>query len=140
MTKTEICKYCGGDYVPKRRGAQKFCSNSCRSLNWKNNQPQKEIKPKDILPKNGDLSTQYKPKLRDKISLAGVGNAAIGASLVELGKEVLTPQQNKGATKKDIQDLKAFFRSRYLLVRNLRKDPNGKTPYYDVQTGNLVYF
>ncbi|WP_419212597.1 hypothetical protein ACNR9Q_00365 [Maribacter sp. X9] len=139
MKKTEICLYCGGDYLPKRRGAQKFCSNSCRSLNWKNKQPKEEVKPTAVIPKNVKPLAQNKPDQRDRISVAGVGNAAIGAGLFEFGKEILTPQQNKAATKKDIQDLKVFFRSRYLLVHNLRKDPNGRTPYYDVRTGNLVY-
>ncbi|SNR48797.1 hypothetical protein SAMN04488009_2155 [Maribacter sedimenticola] len=82
---------------------------------------------------------QNESKPEDKISVAGIGNAAIGASLVEIGKEVLTSPQNKAATKGDIQDLKTFLRSRYLKVHNLRKDPHGKTPYYDVKTGNLVY-
>ena len=139
MKKTEICQYCGKDYLPKRRGVQKFCSNSCRSLNWKNKQPVNELKAVSEIPKNENLAEPRKPTLHERMSLAGVGNTVLGMGVVELAKEVLTPEHNKVATKRDIQDLKTFFRSRYLLVHNLSKDPYGRTPYYDVHTGNLIY-
>ncbi|WP_282075798.1 hypothetical protein [Maribacter aquivivus] len=140
MTKTEICNYCGGDYIPKRRGAQKFCSNSCRSLNWKNNQPIKELKVPVANSKNEKPVIAEKPSLQEKMSLAGIGNAAVGVAAVELAKNFVTPNANKPATKKDIEDLKAFLKSRFLPIYNLKKDVHGRTAYYDVQTGNLIYF
>tara|TARA_R110002049_G_scaffold181272_2_gene348571 strand:- start:197072 stop:197317 length:246 start_codon:yes stop_codon:yes gene_type:complete len=76
----------------------------------------------------------------EKISFAGVGNAAAGVAAVEIAKTMFTPAENKSATKKDIQELKALLiKSRYLLIKNLRRDSSGRKPYYDVQTGNVVY-
>ncbi|MEP2058764.1 MAG: hypothetical protein ABJJ05_13210 [Maribacter litoralis] len=139
MIKTEICKYCGGDYIPKRRGAQKFCSNSCRSLNWKNNQPIRELK----VPVANSIEEKpviaEKPSLKEKMSLAGIGNAAAGAAVAEIAKNIITPNANKPATKKDIEDLKMFFKTRFLPINNLKKDMHGRTAHYDIQTGNLVF-
>jgi len=139
MIKTEFCKYCGGDYVPKRRGAQKFCSNSCRSLNWKNNQPIKELKVPVANSKDEKPVIAEKPSLQEKMSLAGIGNAAVGVAAVELAKNFVTPNANKPATKKDIEDLKAFFKARYYIVKNVNKNIHGRTAYYDMMTGNIVH-
>ena len=139
MIKTEICKYCGGHYIPKRRGAQKFCSNSCRSLNWKNNQPIKELKVPVANSKNEKPVIAEKPSLQEKMSLAGIGNAAVGVAAVELAKNFVTPNANKPATKKDIEDLKAFLKSRYFLVKNMRRDIHDRQAYFDIVTGNIIY-
>ncbi|APA63699.1 hypothetical protein [Maribacter sp. 1_2014MBL_MicDiv] len=139
MTKTEICKYCGGDYVPKRRGAQKFCSNSCRSLNWKNNQQIKELKVPDVNTIDEKPVLVQKPSFHEKMSLAGIANAAAGAAVTEIAKDFVTPYANKPATKKDIEDLKAFLKSRYLPIYNLGKDVYNRIPYYDVKTCNVIY-
>ena len=139
MKKTEICKYCGGDYIPKRRGAQKFCSNSCRSRHWKLQQ--------DHL-KNTTLQNTEKSQLpivsnepqKEQMSMAGIGNAATGAALVELGKNILTSPDNKPATKKDINELRSLINGgRFLPVKNIPKDSYGRIPYYDVETGDVVY-
>ncbi|WP_339715844.1 hypothetical protein [uncultured Kriegella sp.] len=139
MKKTENCAYCGEDYVPKRRGAQLFCSNSCRSLNWRDKQRNGEPKKEIAIPKNEAFPETKMASMPEKMSLAGVGNAAAGAAAVELAKTMFTPAENKPATKKDIQELKVFIRSRYLFIKNLQKDATGRNPYYDVQTGYVVY-
>ena len=139
MTKTEICKYCGGDYVPKRRGAQKFCSNSCRSLNWKNNQQIKELKVPAVNSIDEKPVLVQNPSLHEKMSLAGIGNAAAGAAVAEIAKNIITPNANKPATKKDIEDLKAFLKSRYFLVKNMRRDIHGRQSYFDIVSGNIIY-
>ena len=139
MKKKEICSYCGADYVPTRRGAQLFCSNSCRSLNWRNKKRNGEPKKEIAIPKNEVLPETKMASMPEKMSLAGVGNAAAGVAAVELAKNMFTPAENKPATKKDIQELKALIRSRYLFIKNLQKDAMGRNPYYDVQTGNVVY-
>ncbi|UAM97988.1 hypothetical protein K8354_17160 [Polaribacter litorisediminis] len=69
------------------------------------------------------------------MSAAGVGNAAAGTALVELGKNVFGIA---AATKKDIQELKSFIKGRYLPINNLMKDSMGRFPYYDVETGHVV--
>ncbi|WP_149277662.1 hypothetical protein [Pareuzebyella sediminis] len=139
MKKKEICSYCGDEYLPTRRGAQKFCSNSCRSLNWRKKkgigQLIKDVPgPKSEVPQNNKI-----PNPPERMSLAGVGNAATGVAVAEVAKRLLTAEENRPATKKDIQELKALLKSRYLLIRNLKRDNMGRNPYYDVLTGNLVY-
>ena len=139
MIKTEICKYCGVDYVPKRRGAQKFCSNSCRSLNWKKNQQFKELKVPAVNSIDEKSVLEQKPSLHKKMSFAGIGNAAAGAAVAEIAKNIITPNANKPATKKDIDDLKAFLKSRYFLVKNMRRDTQGRPAYYDMITGKVIH-
>ena len=139
MIKTETCKFCGGDYVPKRRGAQKFCSNSCRSLNWKSNQQIKELKVPDVNSIDEKPVLVQKPSFHEKMSLAGIANAAAGAAVTEIAKNIITPNANKPATKKDIEDLKAFLKSRYFLVKNMNRDIHGRPAYYDMITGNIIH-
>lgn len=139
MKKREICCYCGGEYLPTRRGAQRFCSNSCRSLNWRK---KKEIaqRAKEILkPSNEVQEKSTVPPPSEKMSWAGVGNAATGVAVVELAKEVFTHELNKPATKKDIQEIKTLIKSRYLLIKNIPKDVHGRPAYYDVMTGFVVH-
>lgn len=135
MKKTEICHHCNVDYIPNRRGVQKFCSNSCRSRFWylKQNFESKETKVKNQL-----KVVEQKSNI-DKMSLAGVGNAATGVAVVEIAKNLFTSAENKPVTKKDLQELKAFIKGRYLLVNNAKKEAYGRFPYYDVVTGNVVY-
>ena len=139
MIKTEICNYCGGDYIPKRRGAQKFCSNSCRSLNWKSNQQINELKVPAVNSIDEKPVLGQKSSLHEKMSLAGIGNAAVGVAAVELAKNFVTPNANKPATKKDIEDLKAFLKSRYHIVKNMNRDIHGRPAYYDMITGNIIH-
>ncbi|WP_027066809.1 hypothetical protein [Maribacter sp. Hel_I_7] len=139
MIKAEICKYCGGDYLPKRRGAQKFCSNSCRSLNWKNNQHIKELKVPAVNSIDEKPVLAQKPSLHEKMSLAGIGNAAAGAAFVDMAKDFVTPYAHKPATKKDIDDLKVFLKSRYHIVKNMNRDIHGRPAYYDMITGNIIH-
>jgi hypothetical protein len=138
MKKIEICLHCNDDYLPTRRGVQKFCSKSCKSRYWylKKNKQNKELSvynQNSIAPQNLSI---------DKMSLAGVGNAAAGAAIVEVVKTVFTEAENKPATKKDIQELKSLLISgeRYLLVNNIPNDGFGRRPYFDIETGNMVYF
>lgn len=139
MKKTEICLHCGDDYVPKRRGAQKFCSNSCRSRHWfeKQNKKDLSINTAETLP-----STETKPNPSthvEAMSLAGVGNATAGAAIVEIGKTIFTAKKNKPATKKDIDELKQLLVNRYFPVNNMAQDHLGRTPHYDIETGNIIY-
>ncbi|MUH34570.1 hypothetical protein D9O36_01840 [Zobellia amurskyensis] len=138
MKRREICSYCGGDFTPTRRGAQKFCSNSCRSRNWQSKQRDKN-KNQALTKLNNEGLQIPKTTTGEKMSLAGVGNAATGVAVVELAKTILTSAENKPATKRDIQELKTLIKSQYLPIKNLGKDATGRTPYYDVLTGNLVY-
>jgi len=92
------CKYCGKQYKPNRRKKQKYCTNSCRvrAFVLKNeirlNLPSKEIQEKK--------SIQV-----EKMSMAGVGNAAVGTLAVNLATSLFTSEENKPATKKDLKNL-----------------------------------
>ena len=132
MKKTEICQQCGADYTPKRRGAQKFCNNSCRSRHW---QLKQYTEKKDIVIQQDSNPTSQKLKV-EKMSVAGVANATVGTGVVELAKHALGIAP---ATKKDIQELKTLIKGRLLRVNNMDNDAYGRSPFYEVQTGNLVY-
>ena len=43
------------------------------------------------------------------------------------------------ATKRDIQEVKALLKERYLLIKNINKDAYGRSAYYDTETGFWVY-
>jgi hypothetical protein len=135
MKKTEICLHCNADYTPTRRGVQKFCSKSCKSRYWYLKQ---NFQTKEVTVSN--QSTVAKQKLKvETMSFAGVGNAAVGVAAVEVVKSLLTGESNKPATKKDIQELKALIKGRYLPVNNAGKNAFGQSPFYDVETGYVVF-
>ncbi|MDC9722888.1 MAG: hypothetical protein PSN34_08945, partial [Urechidicola sp.] len=75
----------------------------------------------------------------DSINLTSVGNSALGVATIELAKNILTPADNKTVTRKEFNELKSFMSGRYLPVNNAEKDVYGKLPYYDVETGNVVF-
>jgi hypothetical protein len=133
MKKIEICIHCNTDYIPTRRGVQKFCSKSCKSRYWYLKQNKG---PKDKLVINQNKPKEQQNTNNETMSFAGVGNAAAGTALVELAKNVLGIAP---ATKKDIQELKSFIKRRYLPINNLMKDSMGRFPFYDVETGHVVY-
>ncbi len=128
------CHYCGKDYKPKRRYKQRFCSNSCRvnSFNRKKQTglsvPQKEIgKPKSV-------------KI-EKMSIAGIGNAAVGSIAGTVAVNVLTSlmtsDENKPATKKDLMNIMKQNK-RFHLVKNMPQK-TGFVAYYDMETQRIVY-
>lgn len=122
-----ICHYCQKEFIPKRRKAQKFCSTSCRvrnhQLSRKFNKPAK-------------LQTT-KTKV-DQVSVAGVANAAIGTTAADLVKNLLTPEQNKSATKADLKRLEEMLQ-RYHKVGNIKNLSDGRAPYFDMQLKMVVY-
>lgn len=128
------CHYCGKEYKPNRRNKQRFCSNSCRvnSFNRKKEVglsiPQKEIE-------------KAKPLKIEKMSMAGVANATVGAFAgtvaVNLITSLLTSEQNKPATKKDLMNIMGQNK-RFHLVKNVPLRL-GHIAYYDIQTQNIVY-
>ena len=127
------CHYCGKEYKPNRRRKQRFCSNSCRTnafnLKNKNNSVQK-IEEKGI---------NNKPQKVEKMSWAGVGNAAAGTLAVNMISNLLTNDENKPATKKDIKEVKNLLITRYHQIKNMQIDIYGNIPHYDMETKNVVY-
>ncbi|MGO4906319.1 hypothetical protein [Flavobacterium sp. W20_MBD1_R3] len=127
------CNFCGINYKPKRRFVQRFCSDSCRSLNHIKNKNQSELS----VPNNPTKTNN--PIQVDKMSIAGVGNAVAGALAVNFATNIFTKEENKPATKKDIKEIKSLLMTRYHSIKNVPPRPDGARPFYDLQTQSLVY-
>ncbi|MDN3665793.1 hypothetical protein ACFFU1_18295 [Algibacter miyuki] len=136
MKKTEVCLHCGDEYIPKRRGAQKFCTNSCRSRHW---QTKQSNKTNEVVLSKVENTVEKQGAKVEAMSFAGVGNAAAGVAVVDGLKSLLTAKENKAATKKDIQELKTLIIGRFLPINNISIDSMGRCPFYDVETGSVVY-
>ena len=73
---TYNCEYCGKNYIPKRRGKQKFCSASCRTRYWQENNKEEKNLPAEI--------EQTASSEKKKVTLEGIGEAAIGSAASDL--------------------------------------------------------
>ena len=130
------CQNCGKDYIPSRRGVQKYCSNSCRTRAF-------ILKNSKLNLPSAKVETQVEKKESakiDKMSIAGVGNAVAGTAIVKLAEAIFTSEANKPATKNDIKNLEAKIAKRYYLVKNMQKDNSGRNPYFDTIQSCVVYF
>lgn len=126
------CQYCGKDFKPKRRKVQKFCCNSCRTRACNS-------KKQLMLAKPETSSTKSDSNKIDKMSLAGIGNAAAGTIAVNALASLLTREENKPATKKDIKEIKELLLERYHEVLNMQLDAYGNKPFFDIETNTIVY-
>ncbi|UAM97273.1 hypothetical protein K8354_13215 [Polaribacter litorisediminis] len=100
-TRTYECQYCRKEYVPKRRGVQKFCSDSCRVRTHQ--LKSKKPKGEEITIANNIKTGKNKI---EQMSFAGVGNAAAAMFGVNIITDLMTKFENKQATKQDISQLK----------------------------------
>lgn len=125
------CNYCGVEYTPRRRGKQKYCSNSCR-VNAFNNRKKSKLN----LPKINDTEKLSK---KDKMSWSGVGNAAAGTLAINLATSLLTKEHNKPATKGDIQKLMYGSINKSILVKNLPPRMDGSRAYFDTDQQIIIY-
>ena len=58
----------------------------------------------------------------------------------ELTKKMLLDDDNKNATKGDIKKLSVIVRGqRYFKIDNIPKNNHGRTPFFDIQTNNLIF-
>lgn len=126
------CLYCGKTYKPNRRKKQKYCSNSCRTRAFQIRNP----KLGSTLP---SVEKKSAPMKIEKMSLSGVANAAAGVAAVKLFESIITSNENKHATKKDIRELKELLISRYLPILNVPPNNLGEHPFFDMQMKHLVY-
>ena len=128
------CKYCGKEYKPKRRRVQKYCCTSCKNNSY-------NLKKKNdliIIPEN-KLGAN-KPLQIEKMSIAGVGNAAAGAAVVKFAEILFTSEAHKPATKNDLRNLEAKILKRYYPVKNWPQNNFGKKPYFDIVQSCIIYF
>ena len=130
------CEYCHGKFVPKRRRVQKYCSNSCRSKAY---HLRKNGPPLQGLTGGGTPPEKVSDTQTEKMSLAGVGNAAAGTATVTLLTQLFTKEENKPATKGDLRKI-AQNLQRYHRINNLGADLQGRLPYFDLEKEVLVYF
>jgi hypothetical protein len=128
------CQYCKNEFVPRRRKIQKFCSDSCRVSFHRFKNVGVAIKSAELQIKEKETS---KVKV-NQISTAGVANSAIGTGIVEIAKNIFTPEENKPATKGDVLKLAASLK-RYHQIKNLPPNLMGQIPYFDLHTNTLVY-
>ncbi|WP_372521218.1 hypothetical protein [Mesoflavibacter sp.] len=126
------CNYCKQDFVPKRRRVQKYCSNSCRSSAYQLRKGNKNNLP-------ATNNTKPVTEQNDKMTLAGVGNAAVGSMVAGGLVKLFTNEKNKPATKGDIDLLVQKLGGRYHLVKNLQPNAQGALPHYDLIKGIIVY-
>ena len=139
-TRYYTCKYCYKEFEPKRRRVQKYCSNTCR------NKAHHARKSKNALPsllETNPPTTQVKQETKpqvEKVTLAGVTEATTGSLIADSLKALVTKEENKGATKKDLRELKSFIAgARYLPITNINPNQFGRRPYYDIETQEVVY-
>lgn len=91
-----ICEYCSKQYLPRRRHKQRFCSNSCRVNSHQRNKNRRPLE-------DNSPSITANNSNKNKISLAGVGNATIANVVTDLGKAIFIKEENKPSTKGDIK-------------------------------------
>lgn len=128
------CHYCGVEYLPKRRNKQKYCSNSCR-VNAFNVRKNAKTKPSSNL----ETVSRNKPTEVEKISMAGIGNTAIANVITHFGKAVLLSDENKPATKNDLDQMLIKLNQRFVPVRNAPSLNNGTYAFYNRKTETVVY-
>lgn len=126
------CQYCGKDYKPNRRKKQKYCSNSCRTRAFvTRNSIGLSIVKKDVEKKE--------PLTVEKMSMAGIGNAAAGTIAVNVLTSLFTNKEDKPATKGDINNLLHKITQRYYPILNIAPQYDGAKPFYDLETQTLIY-
>ena len=137
------CDYCQEEFIPTRKGVQRFCKSNCRKkYSYHKNKVTSKAKPKVELSQKLEELQHKKNKVKE-MSWPGVGNG-LGANLAMEGIKAtinaFKPEENKPATKGDIEDLKKLINNRFLLVENINPDPMGRKAYFDVRTSKILYY
>ncbi|WP_186989340.1 hypothetical protein [Constantimarinum furrinae] len=132
------CQYCRKKYVPKKRRIQKYCSASCRSKAYhQRKSTDSNLKVARDLESGLKQPKTDKYKI-DRMSVAGVGNAAVGNITADLITKVLTPEKNRPATKGDISRIEEKL-GRFQRVLNIPNKPDGTFPFFDSVNQIIVY-
>ncbi|SDH29973.1 hypothetical protein [Winogradskyella thalassocola] len=130
------CEYCYKEFEPKRRRVQRYCSNTCRSKAYHARKTSALVTTKSdkvsVLENSPETSIE-------KMSLPGVGNAAVGILAVDILKNIITKESNKPATKGDLTQLIENLNRRYHLIKNMAPNAFGQYPYFDLVEGVVVY-
>ncbi|MFC0604265.1 hypothetical protein [Winogradskyella pulchriflava] len=114
---------------------QKYCSNTCRSKAFH----ARKINALTTQTDQGIVPLDTPTPQQESLSLAGISNAAAGVLAVEGVKRLLTKEENKPATKKDLAQLVEKLSNRYHLIKNMNPNAQGAYPYFDLLEGKIVY-
>jgi hypothetical protein len=138
------CDYCNEQFIPTRKGVQRFCKSNCRKkYSYHKNKGTSKAKPKEEISQKLEELQNKKNKI-EAVSPHGIGNSVAGSLLADgltaFAKNVFTQEENKPATKGDIEDLKKIINNRFLLVENIKPDPMGRKAYFDVRTSKILYY
>jgi hypothetical protein len=130
-----ICEYCSKEYMPRRRKIQKYCSNTCRVK--AHFQKKERIKSKHETGVSNTVTSDKKQK--EKINLAGIGNAAIANVATDTLKKLFTHEDSRPATKGDLNKLIAQFKNRYEKIENMPRRLDQTEAYFDNERKEVVY-
>ena len=128
------CHYCKKEFIPKRRGIQKFCSASCRASSHRLHKESK-------VQQNQQEVSQHS-NTNKKTGLKEFGISAGAALTGNYIYDKLTPLKNRAATKGDLQLLLSELKQseRYYEVRNLPGRLDGVKPFFDIIERKIVHF
>lgn len=129
------CEYCSIEYVPRRRKVQKYCSNTCRVKAHFQKNKRVEGNKETSLPNKVNQDNKHK----EKINIAGIGNAAIANVATDVLKNIFTHEDNKPATKGDLKKIIAQFKNRYEKIENMPKRLDQAEAYFDNETKEVIY-
>lgn len=138
-TQFYTCTYCYKEFEPKRRRVQKFCSNTCRSKAHHFKKTKDKSLTTLVTSKNVLIQKPQEINKPERISAAGIGNAALGTIAVNTAKALFTSEDNKSATKGDLKRLAAEINGRYHLVKNMSPRFDGALAYFDMETQFVEY-
>jgi hypothetical protein len=149
ITGKYTCLLCENEFVPTKRGIQKFCSRTCgQKYNYhKNKSKHKKIDPTKFKARFENAS---KEKFGvDKItpqgvlqswlgSLAAQGTIAFGKTFFSNENKPITKQETD-KLKQELQDLNQLISTRYFLIENMDRRFDGALPHFDMSSRSLVY-
>lgn len=128
------CVLCENEFEPTKRGLQRFCTSKCRKKYHYHLTKKVGLFPAQL--KATEIVVAEKKNKIEEMSMAGVGNAAIGSfaaiAATELAKNIFA------APKPKLND-EVNNNQRLLPVLNLAKRPDGSRPFFDVKQQILIY-
>ncbi|MCF1423241.1 hypothetical protein [Mangrovimonas futianensis] len=136
-TQYYTCKYCFESFIPKRRRVQKYCSNTCRNKAY--HARKTATTTGETLPGKLENQLAVPTPIKQTVNTADITNAAIGTLTVNALSNLLTKEENKPATKKDLVEILKALKGRYHIIKNGEPLADGKKPYYDIVKQELVY-
>ena len=161
------CKYCKKEFVPTKRGTQKYCKASCKTVDHRKRNKLKaqlaltekttssiqtevivneevsiikkeEVQSLAIPIEKSDKISEIEKKETKKMSFAGTAESTAGTLLADGLVSLFTKEENKPATKGDL--IKAISHlDRYQPIFEMSRNSLGQLPYFDMETKTVLY-